>query len=104
MPRSEVDKIIQEYIKKLREAGFPISAVYLFRSYAKNMANKWSDIDIAIVSDKFKDGSENDENLLWLLRGKGSYAIEPYAFSVGDFENNADPMVYEIKQTGVRVG
>lgn len=29
--------------------------------------------------------------------------IEPIGFTVKDFQNNIDPMVHEIKKTGIRI-
>jgi len=41
---------VQRFLDKLRSTGITISKAYIFRSYATGRADKWSDIDIAIVS------------------------------------------------------
>ena len=50
----KVKKEVEEYIEALRAEDLPIQAVYLFGSYAKGTAHQWSDIDLCIISPKFK--------------------------------------------------
>ncbi|MFH1029946.1 MAG: nucleotidyltransferase domain-containing protein [bacterium] len=103
MSNQEVKKIIKEYAKKLKEEKYSFSAIYLFGSYAKGKASKWSDIDIAVVSDKLRRNRDENKFLLWKLRMGIDTRIEPHGFTRQDFKNNCDPMVYEIKKTGIRV-
>ena len=51
---NKINSIIEKYLKLLKENGFSLNDAYLFGSYAKGNNTKWSDIDIAIVSDDFK--------------------------------------------------
>jgi len=37
------------------KSSFPVEAILIFGSYAKNQHGDWSDIDILVLSDCFKD-------------------------------------------------
>jgi predicted nucleotidyltransferase len=41
---------VRSFLDKLRLAGIHISKAYLFGSYSKGQADRWSDIDVAVVS------------------------------------------------------
>lgn len=103
MSKVKVKKIIKKYAQALKDAHYPYSALYLFGSYAKGRANPWSDIDVAIVSDKLKKNRNTNSFLLWKMRRTVDTRIEPHGFTVKEFANNADPMAYEIKKTGIRI-
>ena len=99
----KVEKEIKEYIEALHEDKLPIKKVILFGSYAKGTQHKWSDIDLCIISPKFKDFFEAMQ-YLWLKRvsDKG-LTIEPVGFSPKDFKDEYDSLVDEIKNTGVEI-
>ena len=101
--KTRAKKIVKKYAQKLREAGYLYSAIYLFGSHAQNKARRWSDIDVAVISDKLKENWEENENMLWYIRRKVDSMIEPIGFTVKEFQDNCDPMVYEIKKTGIRI-
>ena len=65
--------------------------------------HKWSDIDVAVVSDKMKRNRDKNRFLLWHIRRDVDSMIEPHGFTVKDFEDINDPMVYEIRKTGIRI-
>jgi predicted nucleotidyltransferase len=54
--------------KFLTEAGQwrRIKAAYLYGSYAKGLASKWSDIDIAVISTDFSEDLDSTEFLIFL--------------------------------------
>jgi predicted nucleotidyltransferase len=103
MSKTEAKTIIKKYTKKLRDNNYPVSSVYLFGSHAKGGAHAESDIDVAVVSNKLKRNREKARFLLWDMRMDVDTRIEPHGFSVADFKNDTDPMVYEIKKTGIKV-
>jgi len=47
-------KIIKQYASLLKQKKYPFSAIYLFGFCAKDKANKWSDIDVGVISSKLK--------------------------------------------------
>lgn len=103
MSKIDAKKIVKRYAEKLKEENYPFAAIYLFGSYAKGKAHKWSDIDVAVVSDKMKRNRDKGRFLLWHIRRGIDSMIEPHGFTVKDFQDDSDPMVYEIKKTGVRI-
>lgn len=52
--RTRVKKIISDFIGRMQKKNIPIEQVYLFGSYAWGKPTPTSDIDIAVVSPKFK--------------------------------------------------
>lgn len=54
--------------KTLVSGVLPVKAVYLYGSYAKGNQMEESDIDIAVVEDKFSDNYFDDTPVLWNLR------------------------------------
>ncbi len=103
MPKIEAKKIVKRYAEKLRKEKYPFQTIYLFGSYAKGKPRKWSDIDVAVVSDKLKRNRDKNRFLLWDLRMDVDTRIEPHGFTVKDFQDINDPMVYEIKKTGIKI-
>lgn len=103
MSKNKVKKIVKDYADSLKYNNYPFFAVYLFGSYAKDKQKKWSDIDVAVISDKLKKDEDRSRLLLWKLRRDIDLRIEPHGFTVKEFQNDTDPMVNEIKRTGVRV-
>ena len=69
----------------------------------KGKANKWSDIDVAVITNKLKRNYDKNRFLLWDLRMDVDTRIEPHSFTEKDFADNCDPMVSEIRKTGIRV-
>jgi len=103
MSRAEAKKIVRKYAKKLEEEKYSFAAIYLFGSFSKGKPRKWSDIDVAVVSRELDKNWDKARFRLWELREGVDDRIEPHGFSPKDFDNDWDPMVYEIKKTGVRI-
>lgn len=103
MSKTEVKKIIRNYAKTLRARNFPVSAMYLFGSYANGKAHKWSDIDVAVVSNKLKRNYERNRTIIRNICLDVDTRLEPHTFTEKDFKDNADPLVYEIRKTGIKV-
>jgi predicted nucleotidyltransferase len=51
--RSQIKRIVDQYIACLEERGVQVQEAILFGSYAHRRAHEWSDIDLAIVAPKF---------------------------------------------------
>ena len=103
MPKTEIKRIIKNYARVLRARNFPISAMYLFGSQVNGKAHKWSDIDVAVVTNKLKRNYEKNRSLLYRMRLEIDDRLEPHGFTVEDFKNNSDPLAYEIRKTGIKV-
>lgn len=103
MQRSEIIEIVKKYAANLKKFGLNFDAIYLFGSYIKGNPNKWSDIDVAVVSNYLNDKYDEGRFLLWKLRRSIDLRIEPHGFTPQDWSNDVNPMAHEIKKTGVRI-
>ncbi len=101
----KTNKIIEEtkdLIQTLEKRGLSIKRAYLFGSYAKGSAKKWSDIDLLLVSDKFKGIRFYDiEKLIPLTKGY-SNLIEFHPVKTSDFVPS-DLFIREVMETGIRI-
>jgi predicted nucleotidyltransferase len=79
-----------------------IASAYLYGSQIKGTATDWSDIDLAIVSPDFATDLFQERVDLLRLAAQIDDRIEPHLFRPDDFTVN-DPLVSEIRRTGVRL-
>lgn len=103
MSKTDAKKIVKKYTAALRKANYPFSAVYLFGSYAKGNSRKDSDIDVAVFSRELDRDLDKARFKLWHLTRDVDVRIEPHGFSIKDFKEDWQPMVHEVKKTGVRI-
>ena len=91
---------VQSFLSKLRLAGIHISQAYLFGSYSKGLADRWSDIDVAVVSPQIS-GNRFEERVRLAGMAIGiDDRIEPLPFNPETFVDE-DPLVREIIRNGV---
>ncbi|MCK4353109.1 nucleotidyltransferase domain-containing protein [candidate division WOR-3 bacterium] len=102
MGKKEVNQIIQRYLKILEEHRIRVKSAYLFGSYIKGTFSKYSDIDLAIISDDFTKDSIKAQLLLMKLRRKVDISIEPHPFLSKNFVSD-NPFAMEIIKTGKKV-
>ncbi len=95
----DLNKIIKSFLDEIQKK-YRIENAYLYGSFAKGTFNRWSDIDIAIISPDFSDDPFQDRLLLMKLASKIDDRIEPRPFKKGRFNRN-DPLVYEIQKNGI---
>ncbi|MEA2097820.1 MAG: nucleotidyltransferase domain-containing protein [Patescibacteria group bacterium] len=100
----KVKKEIERYIDILKEDRLPIKKVVLFGSFARGSQRKWSDIDLCVVSPKFKNSFEASQ-YLWKKRKifDLNYTIEPVGFNLNNFNDKYDSLANEIRKTGVEI-
>lgn len=101
---AKINKIIKDYIDIIRE-DLPVSKVVLFGSHAKGTAKQGSDVDIAIVSNKFGKNPRKEGQYLFrrLWKVKNS-SIDPVGYSPKDFASpNPSPLLHEIRKYGKEV-
>ena len=96
------NKTIEEYIQTLRQDALPVEQIVLFGSYAKGTQHKWSDIDLCIISPKFRN-SWKATQYLWSKRlHDNGLTIEPVGFTKQDFQQPSS-LIEEIKKTGIKI-
>src|SRR3990167_2916615 len=99
----KIIKEVSEYKRLLEADDLPIVGMYVYGSHAKGTAREGSDIDVAIVSPKFKSPWLALDYLLSKLPyGKG-WSIEPVGFNPADFADKYSSLINEIKTYGVEV-
>lgn len=103
MNTSDVKKIVLAYKVKLTNAGIPVAGLYVFGSAAKGTMQRGSDIDICVVSTKFGYKPHDERILLMKLQKGVSDLIEPHPYSPKDFAHSYDPLLSQIKKTGVKI-
>jgi len=96
----KIKKIINRYFKILKKNNISIQKAVLFGSYARGDNNKWSDIDLAIVSELFEGNRIKDKNKIRSITLSVSSDLEILPFSPKEFNVN-NPFVKEILRTGI---
>jgi len=103
---AEIDATVIEnvrlFLDKLCKAGISVSKAYIFGSYASGNTDKWSDIDIAIVSPQIGDDRFEERVRLTELAMSVDDRIEPLPFNQSTF-CESDPFVRKIVAEGVAV-
>jgi predicted nucleotidyltransferase len=99
MDEQTIRRVIQNYLKILREAGIQVDRAILFGSHARRKAHADSDIDIIVIAPEF-DEPNNDKwvNLLWELRAKSDSRIEPYPVGQRQWQEDDSSAIIEIAQ------
>ena len=99
-----VYNLIFRYIDVLKKNKINPIEVYIYGSYAKGTANEWSDIDVAVVVDKFAKNLDGYDFDIFLTRMRRSVSlnIEPHSFLQKDL-NETYPPALEILKTGIKV-
>lgn len=97
-----VMKNAQLFLEKLRNKGIIISKAYIFGSYANGKADKWSDIDIAVVSPNISEDRFEERVKLAKLAISVDDRLEPLPFNDETFSDD-DPFVQKIKNEGLVV-
>jgi len=100
---NDVKKIATSYINTIRNMGIPVDEAYLFGSYAKGKNNKFSDIDICIISPKFGKNYIEDSLTLKKIANKIDFRIEPIPFTRADLNNKYSTLATEIATSGINL-
>lgn len=99
MVNKEIINIINKFIKEAEKKGIKIYSVYIYGSYARGNYRKDSDIDVAVISEKFGKDPFEENVLLRKIAWRVDPRIEPIALSIDDFINGDwIPLVEEIKK------
>jgi len=94
--------LVLRFVELVRESGIQVEAAYLYGSHATGNAHADSDVDVAIVSPQLSGSISLDWKILAPLRRKVDLRIEPIGFRPEQFCDE-NPLVWEIKQKGLRI-
>ncbi|RJP70097.1 MAG: nucleotidyltransferase domain-containing protein [Ignavibacteriales bacterium] len=98
----KIKEIIENYIQKLKNNNFPVQQLFLFGSYSTGRFTEWSDIDLAVISEKFEGNRISDRNKIRRITLDVSSKLEVIPFNPTEFNNN-NPLAKEIIETGIRI-
>jgi predicted nucleotidyltransferase len=100
---AEIDAVVMTkvrlFLDKLRGHGMLVNQAYLFGSHVSGCPDKWSDIDIAIVSPQIGNDRFEERVRLTEMAISIDDRIEPLPYNPETF-NDADPFVRKIKSEG----
>ena len=97
-----IQKLITRYLEELGKNNIPIQRAILFGSYVNGSNHEWSDIDIALISDKFEGIRFKDRNKIRSITLAISSDLSPLPYRPEDFSPD-DPFVREILEHGIMV-
>ena len=100
---NDIKQIALSYVDQVKKDGIPVTKAYLFGSYAKGTANKFSDIDICIVSPKFGDDYFSNSLELKKVANKVDLRIEPVPFGLDDMNDKYSTLATEVSKFGVNL-
>lgn len=98
----EVKNIINKFIDNAIKNNIELHSVYLFGSFAKGTNHKWSDIDLAVISDDFEGIRFYDRLKLAKTKIETSSSIETHTYRKEDFTLD-NPFVGEILSHAIKV-
>ena len=99
--RTAAVKMARRYIEMCRQINLPISKAILFGSQATGSAHSDSDIDLFLVSERFKHNSLDNWKMLAPVTAR-LYDVEPHPCSEKSFLKG-DPFIDEVKRTGIEI-
>jgi uncharacterized protein len=99
--RDKSVKTAKLFIATLCDAGIDVSEAYLFGSVVNGLADKDSDIDLAVVSRDFQGIRYNDIKKISKYRRKIDTRLEIHPFSRLEVEQSPPQFYLEIKNKGV---
>ncbi|MBI4652989.1 nucleotidyltransferase domain-containing protein [Candidatus Kuenenbacteria bacterium] len=106
LSKQQINNLVQKLAKQAKKDKMPIGKAFVFGSYAKNTANKDSDLDLCFISSKFKDTFKTEvylrTKIYFLKDPKISIPVDVVAFRPQDFQITS-PLVYEIIEHGKEI-
>ena len=99
--KHELEKIVRVFLDEIQKR-YHVNSAYLFGSYAKGTQDRWSDIDLAVISPDFSEDLFEERIVLMCLASEIDERIEPKPFRPDTFKP-IDLLVYEIQKHGVKL-
>ena len=100
LTRDEAPQLVREYKRVISPRFNGQAKVIMFGSYSKGTANKWSDIDVAVIVPKIDDDEWFETSVaLGEDVDKVSFLIEPVLMT----EDRWSPLYEDVMRTGVAV-
>jgi len=103
MKREDGLHIAGQVKQLLLDRGFPVRRVVLYGSVARDAAHEWSDIDIAVVTDPFRESFMDERVDIHLASMDIDPRIETVTLHPEDFSRPFFTLAREIERTGLEV-
>lgn len=100
--QKKIETVIK-YKNQLTSLGVPVTKIIIFGSQVKGTPNKWSDLDVCVISPAFGVDRLSERVLLTKISRGISEEIEPHPMSPADLADKFNPLSTEIRTYGVEV-
>jgi len=100
------EQVVDEVRKIILDLGkdHDIKGAYLFGSHARGIPKEYSDIDVAVILGRFRNGGPFDERFdIFHQVQKRNSLIEVVCFTEEEFDHEDAPVVRFIKNEGIRI-
>lgn len=103
-----VKNFVKDHLPTIQSLYTP-EQVWLFGSFAHGKPNRWSDLDVVVVSKKFARGKKLSRRSRFLkktnLRSGFQIVVDPLLYTPTEFERwkNAPTIISEVVKTGIRL-
>ncbi len=98
-----VEELTEKYLGKVRASGIKLTKALIFGSHSAGLADRHSDIDLAVISPDF--GKDHHEELVTLFKlvDVETRELEPIPLSPQGLEDRYDPLATEVRQHGITI-
>ena len=105
MVDQSVMAVAEGYLQSLRRLGVATRFGVVFGSWAKGTADRWSDIDLVVVSPQFDDATNRSYvDLLWCQAARFDSRIEPVACGERQWAEDDSSVIIEVaRREGQRI-
>jgi len=97
----EIEDIVKRYKEKIMETDSGLKEIIVFGSFAKGTAHKWSDIDVAVITEGCSDDDIKEYVKYRKIARTIDDRIEPHVFKPSAFAPEIDPLAKEVKTYGI---
>lgn len=103
MTRESLRQLARRYKIALVKNNIPVSAIYLFGSYARGTARKGSDVDFCVVSDAFGRDDFNEMVTINQIAKHVSAEIEAFPVAEKELKEKSNPFIKEALKNGEKM-
>ena len=97
MVEESIVRSVKAYLRELVRQGVPVDFGVVFGSQVSGRADKWSDIDLIVVSSRFDvQRAWEDFTFLWRVAARVDSRIEPVGVGQRQFEEDDSSALIEI--------
>ncbi len=104
----KVSEFMQNYLPTIQALYAP-EQIWLFGSYAHGRPQRWSDLDVLVVSKKFARGERTKRRSRFLVKtgiwDNYKLIVDPLCYTPTEFERwkDAPTIISEVVKTGIRL-